>query len=275
MDIRSLFEMPIQKLELVGDFSRASSFRHADDRKLLTNPKAVKKIKGMWKFPEETDYNIIVVNHPDGRKWSEVGEVQTEWLRENMPRVWDQIDPFLDMHSVNIIYTNNSAGERVPMTGWIMAHRFGHALSARLASKSYFMKEAYDTFDRYFEDILSDYRLPFKIDLKRGFFTNEKQNRPALGLFREICTFRSAREHNIRNCAEVVLELFAQYVITGGIKFNPLPHSFKFGNRYYSMKDIDENWENLNHMLQHDVPYELDQFFSSAISHAKGCIFVM
>lgn len=271
MLIRDLFEAPISDISHIGDFDKSSSFRHAQDRKLLTNPKAISKIKSMWRFPEETDFNIILVNHPDGNRHTEVGVVDRQWLESNMPRIWPELSPALRSDQINIIFTNNKGDRRVPMTGWIMAHRFGHALWASSVrgpndSSQYYFKEAVTIFSSTLKDIMAEYGVRWNSDYMPS-------NGPLLGFLHAVCTFRSARERNIRAPFEAILECLAQYMTTGRISFNEAPARFRYGNQVYRLRDADDV-EYVNRMLD-GMFYQLKDYFEASIGYSEGKIFVM
>ena len=265
----TITEAPISDINMIGDFSKSSSFKRADDRKLLSNPKAITKIKSMWKFPEEVDYNIILINHPDGGKAFEEGEVSKEWIAARFPRIGGDVLSMLKPDEVNIIYTNNRASQHVPLTGWVMAHRFGHALMR--FSKSYYFKEARQTFQRYILDLIECYGVnnaPYENDFQFDWATEFKK------LLEAICTFRSAREGKIRNAAEVVHEMLAQLIVTGDIKMNDIPQSFKYGHTTWSFREPDY-YDQMNRTIGQDLPYEMKQYLETAIHQAVGKIYVM
>ena len=273
-----LVEAPIEDISHIGDWNKSSSFNHEQDRKLLTNPKAISKIKSMWRYPEEVLYKIVLVNHPDGRPATgnqEVGIVDENWLKERMPRTADEILQVMRGDCVNIIYTNNSGTGRMPLTGWVLAHRFGHALQAsRGSNESYYWKDATDTFIRYIEPIAKDYNLPTR-GTSRAISDNIQFGRSnsRRALMNAICTFRSARENKIIRPYEAIYELFAQYITTGSIRFNALPQTIKWGPTTFSyqhLDNIDQDSRNLE-----DLAYELEQYFATAIHYAVGNILVM
>lgn len=276
MDLRDLFESPIADFHHIGDFTKNSSFR-AQDRKLVTAPKALTKIKAQWRFPEETEFNIIFVNSPDARKHMEIGIVTIDWLHENMPRDFEQIEAALDHDAANIIFTNNNGAERVPMTGWVMAHRVGHALEAttRRGSKDgagWYMTEAMKEFRVTVDDILSDW---YGIRSKGRWLGNFPPNGPWLGFLREVCTFKSARENNIRNPFEVPLECLAQYMFAGEIKFNPVPKRFKYGPRWYGCNAKDEREIDYLNQRMEDLGSTMRDYYETALNYCDGKIFLM
>jgi hypothetical protein len=62
IDLKPLSEAPIEDFNTIGDFDKSSSFRKPIDRKLVTLPKSVAKIKAKWsktQFP----FNMYFVTH--------------------------------------------------------------------------------------------------------------------------------------------------------------------------------------------------------------------
>jgi hypothetical protein len=231
-----LDEMPMQAVTHLGDWTKNSGY-NSQDRKLLNNPKAIKKIQAAWKFPEEVDYNVVLVNNPEANRHMEVGLVgdqnsAQDWLVKNMPKNAPDIIAALRGDQVNIIYTNNKGAERVPMTGWIMAHRFGHAIFARQYGKqsSHYYDESAQTLARYLDDLAKQYGISSDDGVGRG-----DRNLKALlsastrNLMTAICTFKSARDGNLRNTFEALHELLSQYIFTGKLTFADIPKSVKVG----------------------------------------------
>jgi hypothetical protein len=286
MRIVDLFEAPISDFHHIGNWEKNSSFRNPQDRKLLTNPKAIKKMKSQWRFPEESMFNIILVNHPDGNPslTMETGIVQHDWIADNMPRIADQVEAALDDSAINIIYTNNSGAERVPMTGWIMAHRLGHALEAygtrsRGAKYAYYYHEADQVFADNLRQLMEEF---YSLDLgDRGSrigqhrrFDVPRGGHAVLGFLRAACTFRSAREHNIREAGEVLHESFAQYLFTGKVRFGDIPKSFKYGNSWYRFRGDEDDYDHAN-MLWRETGEQMAEYFETCISYCDGQILVM
>jgi hypothetical protein len=286
MRLIDLFEAPISDITHIGDWDRNSSFRHPQDRKLLTNPKALTKMRAQWRFPEETMFNIILVNHPDGQGTTETGFVTHDWIAENMPRISEQVEDALDHDALNIIFTNNSGGQRVPMTGWIMAHRLGHALEAygtraRGKNFAYYYHEADELFQKNTKQLVNEfYGVQFKPSYSYGRreqhdrFVLPRGGHPVLGFLRAACTFRSARENNIREGGEVVHESLAQYMFTGKVRFGDIPKSFKYGNSYYFFKGDEDEYAYANMMFR-ETGEQMADYFETALNYCVGQIFVM
>lgn len=295
MLLRDLFESPIADFHHIGNFDKPSSFKHSQDRKLVTAPKALEKIRGMWKYPEETMFNIIFINHPDiaGKQptathsgpLQEVGIVDIDWLEDNMPRVWPQLEKMLNHDQVNVIYTNNSGSERVPMTGWIMAHRLGHGLQAdqrgamfgqKGSAESHYMGVAMKEVERAFKEVMTRYGIPYPD--YGGWGRRDQflpQNGGLLGFIRNFCTFRSARESNVRNPFEVTYECFAQYMMSGKVTFNDIPQGFKYGNRYYRFRGDEGDYHQFNARMKDELATDLQDYFQTVLQSLEGKIIVM
>jgi hypothetical protein len=225
-----LGEAPIEDFNLVGDWNKSSSFRHETDRKLLTNPKAQAKIIHKW-ANTAVPFSMNFVNFPGAGKFLEQGEVDREWLEQNMPKVLPQLK--LSDDAVNIIFTNNTGAERVPMTAWIIAHRFGHALQR--FGKNTLYRNYRDTLGRGFDSILErayNLRKPRSyIYGEQSYIDNQNFESAVLAFMSAIGTFKSARDNNLRNDAEFFHEVLAQYLLTGGVRFNPAPRSLDYGRK--------------------------------------------
>lgn len=274
MNIHDLFEAPISDLTHVGDWTKGSSFRHEADRKLLTNPKAITKITAQWeKTP--VDFNVYLVNNKDGIKHKEIGSVTKEWIDTNLPTT----APFIDVkpNAVNLLFMNNTGDERVPMTGWIMAHRFGHVVS-RYGDFVYGTPSQRQFHD--FTDAREELLRVAAYILNDGFGLNAHQSRSnpiyqktLVSFYEQIGTMRSARTGQLRTEFEFIYELLAQYMLVGEIKFNPIPTSFKVGRSMVHFKEPDDI-DYYNGMLE-DLAESLGHMFLNLLNHCVGKILVM
>jgi hypothetical protein len=100
-------------------------------------------------------------------------------------------------------------------------------------------------------------------------------------LFNAIGTQRSSRSGEIKRPYEFLYELFAQYLGTGNVTFNPLPGNLGYGRqvfgnptKYMNIKpeyrDESERQE-ATQTLANDMHYMFDDVLSSSV----GQIFVM
>lgn len=271
MKASDLFEAPISDFTTIGDFTSSHSFRKEIDRKLLSSPKAIQKIKDKWqKTP--VDFNLYFVNHKGYGKFVETGEVDQTWINTNMKAVASDIK--IDEDAINIIYTNNLGAEWMPMTAWIIAHRFGHVI-ARLPEFNKFITNINHTLD----SILSDDYNQSEYNRNRSYRNYGGGDPKKLAFVQKIGTFRSARTGNIRNVFEFYLELIAQYITTGSVKFNPLPNSIRYGKmawgKHSHFLQLQSNGENGNEELS-TFARDLTNFFIPDLLRACiGRIFVM
>lgn len=282
-----LFEAPIEDFNLVGDWSRNSSFRHEQDRKILTNPRAQEQIKHKWS-KTIVPFSMYFVNSPEANRFTEIGEVDSEWLANKMPKTFAQINIRDD--AVNVIFTNNKGDQRVPMTAWIIAHRLGHATDRKEgARESEEQQEIRDMVFRYISPIFRDgYGYDYFPDSERRYAgkyrysastweAHRRSEQILVAFFEAIGTMRSARSKKLRNQFEFFHELFAQYIITGKITFNDLPRhlSFgRFGNNRLSFKGGPGDYEYYNDQLQ-GLAEALGDYFNALMYSLVGRIFVM
>ncbi len=277
-----LTEAPIEDYNLLGDFERNSSYRKPVDRKLLTNPKAAAKIQAQWsktKFP----FNMYFINTPEAGRHTEVGIVDIPWLEANMPKALAEINIRSD--AINVLYTNNKADQHVPMTGWIMAHRLSHAMDKRWPKRQvHEMGEMRDYMFQIMGSILADaYGLKnaptsqTRWDQARGNKYGPNWNTVYRRFYETIGTMRSARERKIRDEFEFLHELFAQYIITGKVQFNPLPPSFAYRdqNSNRSVRMEYENDADYYNGLLEDLADSLYYSFENMLGSLVGKVFVM
>ena len=246
---------------------RSSSYTDKRDRRLLTNPVAVERMKSLFQKTSE-DFYFYVVNSKEARHHTEVGHVKRGWLEKNMPAIAPHIEDHPD--GITVIYTNNKGDQKIPMTPWIMAHRLAHSFARRPDGKHLVSeyKSASDAIDSVTDNILEYHygvRHPNKNRLARKKF------------FQEIGTFRSARKGILREDFEFLNEVFAQYLITGAIRFNRPPEkmvlSKAWGNdsEVYYLRNEQQDAVNMLDMLQNDLEYYIENMLSQAI----GSIFLM
>lgn len=290
-----LTEAPISDVRHVGawgDKDRNSSFYDPIDRRLVSHPAHVQRMKNAWAKTHQ-NFNMIFVNNPEGRKYQEVGLVDTQWLIDNMPKTWN--DPMfkIDPDAINIVFTNNSGAERVPMTPWVLAHRFAHAIRREYGSnphvgnrqqsgKTYTGSASLDFHQAAMEveelvnEILGNYKAPtFKANGNRFGDVNLQMKYTIRRKFLQaIGTFKAAREDNLREYFEFDHEIFAQFLITGEIKFKPLPRSFRYGHTSFSWQGPDGDMEFYNNALEMTAE-SLMYRFNDALARSVGRIYVM
>lgn len=247
------------------DFAaRSSSFTDKRDKTLLTNPKAVQKMKDMFANTEH-DFYFYMVNSKEARNHTEVGLVDREWLEKNMKSIEPHIPDNED--GITVIFTNNKGAQKVAMSPWIMAHRIGHALNRGKEDYSQYA-EAEKSIKRITDQVLKDY-YSFNPDMSNSQYYSLLKKK----FYEEIGTFRSARNKKLRADFEFLNETFAQWLITSsGIKLNPVPK--KLITRKAWGNDSEGVWgrgdaEHANQMVQ-DMGEELGYIFDNMMGEATA-----
>lgn len=275
-----LGEVPIDNYGTVGDFTKRSSISSPVDRALVTHPKAVEKIKRQW---SKTPYNfdIFVVNDKRVNKvdFREIGAVPEEFVRKDMKLTPEELP--INPSNITIIFTNNAAAEKTHLTGWTMAHRFGHALRATRGysdSKNaweYFVKELRDIGNEIMSEL-------YRMDTKYKWAENEREFK-AMKILQylsyNIGTMKAARDKNVRSWYEFGYELLAQYMITGKVTLNKLPQSIVTGYGPYGRKKTagavsQEKLDYFNNELQY-FQEQIEGLLLNVMDAAQGEIFVM
>jgi hypothetical protein len=274
-------EMAIKRFQTVGDWERRSSFGDVD-RKLLTSPKGVEKIYRQW---ENTpyDFDMYLVNDPRVNKpeFREVGLVNMDFVRNKMKITPEEI-PDPKGNTITIIYTSNTGAERYMASGWILAHRLGHALASR---NDYIAKMWGEFINRLRRDVANILDQVYNIDVyPYGYFNYDfkgarDKEKILKYVAQEIGTMKSARDKKMRNWFEFAYELLAQYLLTGSIKFNPLPKELLVGYGPYGRKQTrnrknDEILETINQKLE-DLATRIEIGLDELLDAAVGNVFVM
>jgi len=252
---KSLAEMPIQKFEKIGDFSKNRSFKEID-RAILNSEPGLKRIhKQFSKTP--FDFHFYVMNHKEANRrpagkmqWTDIldadgnptGQVNGDYL-ETVPTLKEVgvVTPeFVKKHLkidvpetddvITVLFNGNNAAEKVMFTSWTMAHRIGHALAQ---SKSDSSGLVWGTFMEHFDTQIGDVlNVLYDVPFRPSSHQNRRQSELIKHFLSSIGTFKSARDGNLRSRFEFHYELLAQYLITGKIKFKPLQREFITKTRF-------------------------------------------
>ena len=277
--VDSIEEMPIQQFKRVGDWERRSSFSNAVDRKLLTSPKAVEKIHKQW---EKTPFvfDMYLVNDPRVNKseFRERGLVDMSFVRNEMKLTPEEI-PDENEDAITIIFTNNVGAERYMASGWILAHRLGHALQRGNGSAALAWKDLTTRLRGIFANMLNDV---YGIDVKSSAFNyggNALKDKILKYVAQQVGTMKSARDEKLRNWYEFAYELLAQYLLTGEIKFKELPRNIVTGIRGWGHKDTrfahDEPARVMHNASLESYAEEIKEYFEDVLRRAVGSVFVM
>jgi hypothetical protein len=275
-------EVPLQSYTPMGDFNKPGPFR-GPDKKLVPHPTNILKTQ---RFLEKTpyDFRLFFSNIPGTGKYSEYGPMDASQLKEIFGEQADQIINGSN-DAITVVFVGNAGDAKIPLTPWIMAHRFGHSIQAGMRrnkgwsawseAEKHFFTQVNQMLEEYYGKVSSS-RFGVTPNSMRGDLTPEYN-----ALFNTIGTQRSSRSGEIRRPYEFLYELFAQYLGTGKITLNPLPSNLGYGkkawgtpSKYLNIKpefrDESERADATD-MLANDMGYMFDDVLSSSV----GKIFVM
>jgi hypothetical protein len=271
---QELDEMPIANYKTIGDFSKGSSIRNPVDRRLLSNPRAIEKIKRQWeKTPYTFDLYVMNDKRVNKEEFRERGEVSLEFVREKMKLTPEEF-PDPPNSAITVIFTNNSGDERYMASGWILAHRVGHALAR--AGKT---QEEWNYFTKKLRTLFNDLMLNvYGVDI--GYARRENADKILKYVAQEIGSMKSARDNKMRSWYEFAYELLAQYMLTGKITLKPLPQSIVIGIAPFGRKATRsvQNAEYQQMYNNHDLDYYangLGTYIDNVLDRAVGKILVM
>lgn len=236
----NLMEMPIVGFNKVGDFSKPSSKGNADyegyslqgfedsDLKLLNNPKAIEKIKNIW-LKSDVNLNLILVNreqfiqnptenrYPYSGEYSKMLPMRQKAASEFTPQ------EILREDAINFVILGNWGGGKVPLTGWMVAHKLGHAILDNYSGIGTVYKHSgglsgVRQIKKVITDGLNDYRNDFDEDSPKWVLIEDIKNsfEDETAVFG---SYKSARDGKVTDSSEAVLEMFAQFILTGNITF--------------------------------------------------------
>ncbi len=263
-----LVETPIGDYQTFGDWTKNSSFRDKRDRMLIKNPSSIERMRK--KFANNSyNFNLYFVNSSKANKHTEVGFVDLNFVRKELgDDVANAIEngPNAD-DSINVVFTNNKGSERMPFTAWIAAHRMGHAFARKNGNRGSYSSymHASNHLINQLSGIMQNYGMYNFPDSENKInrYENRDKQLAMIHFFQNIATFKSARDHNLRDWFEVLNELIAQYLTTGKIKFNNAPKMFGGKNKFY-LKDEESANEQIQ-MLARDMEFMIDDILSSAV----------
>jgi hypothetical protein len=257
--------------------------------KIFISSKAIEKIKGQWSGTQNI-FDVYLLNVPKLNKaeyreygvvdpGGEIAQAIEQAIGEPMPNRPD---------AITILFNGNYGAEKVPMTGWIMAHRLGHAIRRSQAWENY-VKEVNYVFQEILEYYYNIRNIFVRAYRDRTLGDNAIEPAPypkgrdetqiLLRLIEQLMIFKSAREKKINRYYEVYYEMLAQYLLTGNIKFSPLPMNLvirnePFGRKGYKQSVGEDALEELNEMLP-GFAEGIEARLKAALDGAVGKTFLM
>jgi hypothetical protein len=211
-----LNEMPVASFNAVGDLGTGPDGKQFTmaDWKVSHSEKALAKI---YRIFEKTPYwfNFVVVfskNESLGRLMFD-NKTGAEALSKVVGH------PVKTEGAITVVYNNHvtASSNRMPLSAWTLAHRFGHAahLNNSQSESDYPVAKLWNKIDYDLRVILEDAYRRIAIGPTEGKNTGRRHETAMASIF---CTFKSARDNNMNSNWEVVADLIAQYLISGRIR---------------------------------------------------------
>lgn len=197
------------------------------DKKMIRQP--AKLIAGFQRISQPITIYCWQSEEQDYDPFLQAGMVDLDWIECRMGRIYRrQFEALPWQSSINIILTNNLSDERyIPLvSSWMLAHRISHALIGG-NHNSELNHRVMGTFNRFVWDVMRHgygYHWQAKPeDEGVNVFYDEEIGALRLELGRHLGSMKSARTRTLNTGWEWVYETFAEYLITGKVRFRPLP----------------------------------------------------
>lgn len=234
-----ILEAPLVNMDFHGEFDKKTA-RGFDptSRRILAHPE-VKRLFADKFDNTEYDFDLRFVKSAEASQYVEYGMMSLDDVRKNLNL--PDYEPTED--AINVIFTNNVASEKKPLTPWIVAHRIGH-VSFASRSKDYGIGRIWEDFEESICLLINELAIVYGFVGAEGRICGKtirdrdtsRWSDAFIGkLLAKAGTFRSARREEIPRPHEFMHEVFAQYIINGSVKYNDynaLP-DFKFGRQVY------------------------------------------
>ena len=273
-DLQNLYsEMALSNLQKIGKWDDKKN-RHGYDKAsigILSSPAGLKKIEQKFNNIGNWDFNLYFVKLPNAWKNVEIGKVGIERLPDILGIEAGKDFPVPSNDDITIIFTNNSAAEKVALTPWLIAHRIGHSFAAT------FRREQDRPIEYHHRDIDMTLRKIFKDCYGKNFYSVGiiySGDYMVRNFLESIGKFRSARMKKLPRTGEFIYEAFAQYLLTNGkLSFNPAPQTLTDSNkkawgneigRTYHLQD-PEYAESLIEQLQSNFKQLFDYYLNNHI----------
>lgn len=277
-------EMPIGAFEKLGQWGDDDPKRSYDKKSLgiLNSEKGVAKIRKQWKKTEST-FDMYFVRSRKQMASDLKGrgaEVDQDWIDENLD-VKLEANP----SNISVVYLGNVGSPKEPMTGWILAHRFGHAIYQTTEWQN-FVHELH----RYLAEVANDV-----YEKKVYWHSNQRYDRnqqyPYVRfedqdilriLAQHMGTMKSARQGKIATLYEFGYELLSQYIVSGKVRFNDkLPHALTtrgpWGRLQHhgNSKATQQAKSDMEHYIKNTVQETLEYYLDDMLRSFEGRIFVI
>lgn len=270
-------EMALTNLQKIGKWGDKKN-RHGYDKAslgILSSPSGLKKLEKTFNRIGNWDFNLYFIKDRNAWKEAEKGLVTPEYLYTRLGLEAGIDFPKPESDQITVLFTNNSAAEKVPLTPWTIAHRIGHSFAATFRNNrdlEYLNRQISSILKQLFEQCYN-----INVNSSNLRFSQEYYVRD---FYQKIGKFRSARMGKLLRATEFYHEAFAYWLLHDGeLDFNDPPQSLQSTNRKawgnpvarnYRLEDVDECWEYLN-----QFKWALDEMFNTMIGKHMGTISIM
>lgn len=265
-------EMPIT-VSLRGD-AAPGAFRQ-DDIALATSPKARAKVEKVW-GRSGVDVDLVLLNTPgDEKHRAAVFAAAQEQGRIVGTAELGSLGIVPRPKAVTLLLTQNEGAERLPLTAWMIAHRMYHAIeiavqasrdaTGRLPKKGPPLNHAMAAItDQVLGTIGNLYQSP-------GRYYDTR-----LALAHAIGGTKAARDGRLANEGEILPEAFAQYVLTGKVRFRDPPAEIPLpATRSSPAAAMQVRFPAAVPIQLRAAEAAMEQAFATLLRHAKGKAFAL
>lgn len=162
---------------------------------------------------ERTNHNfeIVITTKPPAFESRFFGAPAVKHIKEEIaPIVPNLVAP----DKFTWIFAQNISGQHIPLTAWMMAHRFSHMtfFNRNMSNVANVDDVVLNTLAMGLQQ-MCDYDMGEKYDI----MSNE--DTPVCAITRLLMTMRTARTCTLSSSADSAAEMFAQYLLTGKVTF--------------------------------------------------------
>lgn len=275
-------EMALSNLQKIGKWEDKKS-RHGYDKAsigILSSPEGLKKLENTFNKIGGWDFNLYFVKLPNAWKQSEMGLVDINNLPQLIKVEAGKDFPMPTDNEITIIFTNNAAAEKVPLTPWTIAHRIGHSFAATFRRTN---DNAIKNYDASISNILKKLLMCYNIKPDTNIISRDLTLSNAYymrDLYQKIGKFRSARLGKLNRPAEFYHEAFAYWLLHDGeLNFNDAPQSLIDSNKQAWGTPVGMNYrlqdEETANDLVYQLKYEMEEKFHYMIGRHIGTTSIM
>lgn len=255
----------LRSFDTVGDMTQPDQAFRSKQAQWVASPGQQLKTQ---KFFEKTPYEFRIFVSNIKPSYMHYGEIDQKTLAEFLgPQAAAQIMSDTQ-NAITVVYAgNNKALGQIPLTPWIMAHKLGHIMQSEPRIMGIFapaFKKASDYLYVTADKILNNcYGQPFRRAGIWGLGPGRNNSEDYEKLWRALGTMRSARKGEV-TMGEFKHELFAQYIHSGTITFNPLPQT---------LGDLTLKPDCPDYLPK--MASDMSKFFETQLGRCVGRVFMM